>query len=92
MNSTVWDKNQIIEQRIIGFMPSKEHETSAEQAEKKRTEFNRHVAEQYAKKGNLSSSTLLQESSDLDGQLNKQVLEERLAQYRLEENGEREGT
>ena len=56
-------------------------ETYYESLESKRKELSEQAAKQYEKEGKLFSASLLNESNELDGAMNKQLLEERISQY-----------
>lgn len=54
-----------------------------EQYEAKRRAMNELALDQFNKTGKLSGKDLLRENSELDGALNKRLLEERLAGYSI---------
>ncbi len=58
--------------------------TYDEQFEEKRRAINELAIDQYTKTGKLSGKELLREYNEMDGELNKQLLAERLAQYQSE--------
>ncbi len=64
-------------------MPN-DFDTNDAQHEAKRRAINEMAIDQYKKTGKLSGKDLLRENSELDGDLNKPLLEQRLARYQIE--------